>query len=608
MSVDVEPNLRPPDLGNPKRYVRVDRVPIIDVHRRRVRKKDREGNDVIVEEEVDERQLHRICRNSADRSERGEHGIVFLGHTDDDGPETSQPPVVGYMAGYRVGEHNGSPTIIADLYIDREDDPSVILKQYPRRSAEVIGINSEDGFIDSVALIKRAPERELGLVTSYHRKHRKVYRYACPACEKETRSMPMPDSTATFKKALELVKHLGEEIVMRAGGSLDHHGDEHGHDEHGHHDEPSDSSDDSSEHFDEPSYDEPSEEPSMMDDDSSMDDVSDDGFDEPSRMQSRRHTSRRGHVKDPSDSRQVKELVDASDDEPSEDMPTDQEPMAKRSSNTKPKEPMQPKESHREGRLDPGGHMKGSKLSHKKGKSDRYAVNAGMPSPSTNVPAMGSHSVKSSKPKTITIPPGNAKMVSRSRDDREVSRMRQDQERTQVSRYQREIDDLKATVSRLVTANEESEKKVRLSAIERRVIQLESEGYQLDRAKEVTRLSRLHSKHVDEEIENIRSNYRRSPVGQPMIPPSLFADVGGNTLAPPVEANPRAFYDRETYNAAAGNSAIGGPGKVFGAEIARLERPRPKSKDEGDYDDGSPIDRALSVVSRFQSSKTKRNN
>lgn len=603
MSLVVEPNLRPPDLGNPKRYVRVDRVPIIDVHRRRVKRKDGE----IVEEEVDERQLHRICRNSRERSERGEHGIVFLGHTDDDGPETEQPPIVGYMSGYVVGEYNGAPTILADLYIDKDDDPSKIHKQFPRRSAEVIGINSDDGFIDSVALIKRAPERELGFVTSYHRKHRKVYRYACPACEKETRSMAMPDSTATFKKALELVKHLGEEIVMKAGGSLDHDD----HDEHGHHDDSSDdSSDDVSEHFDEPS-DESSEEFSMDSSDDSSDDMSDDDYEEPSRMRSRRPTSRRARVKDPADSRQVRELVDPSDDEPSEDMPTDQESMEKRSSpSRKPSEPPQPKESHRDGRLDPGGKMKGSKLGHKKGKKDRYAIGAtagaGMPSDSTVVPAMGSRKVGSSREKKITLPPGNAKMVSRSSSDREVVRMRRDQERTEVSRYERRIGELEETISRLAMANEESEKRARLASIERRVIQLESEGFQLDRTKEVTRLSRVRDKDLDGEIDHMRDHYRRSPVGQPMIPPSMFADVGGNTLSAPIEANPRAAYERETYNPNAGNSAVGHSGKVYGEDVMRFARPRPKA--ETDYDEGGPIDLAMSAVSRWRSGKTKTNN
>ena len=591
MSVDVEPNLRPPDLGNPKRYVRVDRVPIIDVHRRRVRRKDGE----IVEEEVDERQLHQICRNSRERSERGEHGLVFLGHTDDDGPEIEQPPVVGYMAGYRVGEHNGTPTIIADLYIDREDDPSRILKQFPRRSAEVIGINSETGFIDSVALIKRAPERELGLVTSYRRTRRKIYRYACPACEKERSTMPMPDSTATFKKALELVKHLGEEIVMKAGGSL-----------HGEHDEPSDDSSDdvSGEHFDEPSMDMDSSDDSSDDisDDSSddFDDISDDGHMEPSRMRSHRRASRRARVKDPSESRQVKELVDPSEDDSSDDGMTDDEPMSKRSSNTMPKEPPQPKSSRREGRLDPGGHLKGSKLSHKMGKPDKYAVGAGMPSPYSEVPAPGSHKVNSSKNKKITIPPGNAKMVRQS-SDREVSRMRRDSERTKVSRYQRENDELRSRLQRLEDEAAEARKAARLSAIERKVIQLESEGYQLDRPTEVTRLSRLESKYVDDEIKHMRSHYRRSPVGQGMIPPQLFADVGGNTLQPPVEDG-RRIYERSTFNPNANDSAEGRPGKVFGEDIvARFEKDR---KQEGS---SRPIDLALEAVSRFRADRKQNN-
>src|SRR6266536_5525324 len=113
-----KPKLRPPDLRNHRHFVRIKRVPIIDVNTRKYRK----GNDVI-EEVLDEEQLYRICSNSQERADKGEYGLVFLGHTTDDGPETDQPPVTGYLNNFQVGEHNRRPTILADIFMYRDSNP-----------------------------------------------------------------------------------------------------------------------------------------------------------------------------------------------------------------------------------------------------------------------------------------------------------------------------------------------------------------------------------------------------------------------------------------------------------------------------------------------------
>jgi hypothetical protein len=93
----------------------------------------------------------------------------------------------------------------------------------------------------------------------------------------------------------------------------------------------------------------------------------------------------------------------------------------------------------------------------------------------------------------------------------EISRLR--------ARNQERDSELRALQARL----DESDRRARRSSIEGRVIQLEGEGLDLDRADEVDRLSRMSDADIDNEISRMRKSYkfrrgfqvttRTSPVG-----------------------------------------------------------------------------------------------
>src|SRR5208282_813941 len=180
-SVLTQSRYRGPNLSDSSRFVRVSQVPIIDTLERTYFKKGKNGKAVRVRESVDEDQLDVILENSRLRADRGKYSILSLGHTDDDGPETSQPHFCGYISNFEKGEYEGRPTILADIFIDRKDcDPSATLRQFPRRSAEVMNLEKPDGYIDIVSLLKRVPERDLGLVTHQFSKKDNVSRFVCP--------------------------------------------------------------------------------------------------------------------------------------------------------------------------------------------------------------------------------------------------------------------------------------------------------------------------------------------------------------------------------------------------------------------------------------------
>lgn len=98
------------------------------------------------------------------------------GHTDDDGAEVNQPFIWGYLTNYHVGQFGPSrlTTLMADFWIKQKirsvgPDGKLMLwygpdlfLEYPRRSIELW---PKDDVIDWVALLKRTPERDLGLLT-----------------------------------------------------------------------------------------------------------------------------------------------------------------------------------------------------------------------------------------------------------------------------------------------------------------------------------------------------------------------------------------------------------------------------------------------------------
>lgn len=89
----------------------------------------------------------------------------------------------------------------------------------------------------------------------------------------------------------------------------------------------------------------------------------------------------------------------------------------------------------------------------------------------------------------------------------EVDRMQRDQESIRYSR-------MEAEVAAVKKENAEILAKYRRSARERDLIQLEAEGFQIDRAEELAAVENLEDAAYTSHLERVRKNYRRLPVGR----------------------------------------------------------------------------------------------
>jgi hypothetical protein len=160
------------DLDDPGQFVTIRGVPLLDAHDH-----PEKGN-------VDERLLRLLALNSNARSASGNPPAVIAGHTRrkvsmvvvrPDGSrielpgssEEQQPPVLGFVTGFRVEPYQGRPCIHADLRIRKEHADTA--KSYPFRSVERVQPQEGDRdetqhFIDRVALLRSPPERDLGIV------------------------------------------------------------------------------------------------------------------------------------------------------------------------------------------------------------------------------------------------------------------------------------------------------------------------------------------------------------------------------------------------------------------------------------------------------------
>lgn len=160
-------------------YIRVPDVALFDEHD----EFDEHGNLV---RRFDRAALQTIAdRCNARARTSGDLSPFGPGHTFDDvfdkktgkllykAKEEDQPIPMGFIGpNYRVGRYGpgGKLAIVADLYVQRRvqtKDGSVVdglqyLKTFPRRSVELW---SEDGIIDWVAVLRRTPQRDLGLLT-----------------------------------------------------------------------------------------------------------------------------------------------------------------------------------------------------------------------------------------------------------------------------------------------------------------------------------------------------------------------------------------------------------------------------------------------------------
>lgn len=159
-------------ITNGRDYVPVEGVPIFDAHD----EFDADGNLI---RRFDTKKLEDICKRSNQRAdETGDLSPVGPGHTIQDGPETSQPPVYAYAKNYRVGKFGPSQKtgILVDMYVKKTVDDGKgndvdglrAFKSYPRRSVELW---LKDGYIDWIALLRKTPQRDLGLIAYEKNRH-----------------------------------------------------------------------------------------------------------------------------------------------------------------------------------------------------------------------------------------------------------------------------------------------------------------------------------------------------------------------------------------------------------------------------------------------------
>lgn len=130
-------------------------VPIFDAHS----EFDEKGNLV---RRFGKDDLQRICdKTNARARTSGTLALVAPGHTVPKAPETAQPEPWGYADHYRVepfgAEHK--PTIHVDWLVRKSKAGEA--KTYPHRSVELW---PRDGIIDWIAQLRRAPQRDLGIL------------------------------------------------------------------------------------------------------------------------------------------------------------------------------------------------------------------------------------------------------------------------------------------------------------------------------------------------------------------------------------------------------------------------------------------------------------
>lgn len=151
------------------------RIPSVPVFRSHVRKIERDGQ--VQELVVDKTHLQSIAENTNRRASKQEYPLVRVGHVIKGAPETDQPPPVGYLRNLALGKFDDDYAVLSDMYIDKRArialsdgrilEGEEILRSFPRRSVESFFTREKNGYIDAVALLNRAPELDLGLVTHF---------------------------------------------------------------------------------------------------------------------------------------------------------------------------------------------------------------------------------------------------------------------------------------------------------------------------------------------------------------------------------------------------------------------------------------------------------
>jgi hypothetical protein len=145
-------------------YSVIENVPIFDEHD----EFDSEGKPV---RKFDRAALQKIVDTCNKRSKSGDLSPFGPGHTISDAPEHLQPVTYGYASDFRV-DHYGPEKKLGILckfhvknQVTRPDgkqaDGLEEVKSYPRRSIELW---LKDAMIDHIALLRRTPQRDLGLL------------------------------------------------------------------------------------------------------------------------------------------------------------------------------------------------------------------------------------------------------------------------------------------------------------------------------------------------------------------------------------------------------------------------------------------------------------
>jgi hypothetical protein len=123
--------------------------------------------------DLDEAKLRAIVEfNNKLYADTGDMSLLLIGHSDDELPETEQPPIVGYARHFRMatfGNVDPRPAIEAEFLVPPDKVEQV--KQLPRRSIELWA----DGRVDNIALLGASrPHRSLGLMLSKEGKPQRV--------------------------------------------------------------------------------------------------------------------------------------------------------------------------------------------------------------------------------------------------------------------------------------------------------------------------------------------------------------------------------------------------------------------------------------------------
>lgn len=189
-------------------YVEIPNVPLFDAHdeydtRRYIR--DPKTQQAVANPKFgslvrrfDAGRLQAIVqRNQQRERSSGDLPPIGPGHTipDPHVPETMQPPVWGYAGNLRVGNFgpDGSKVGILGSIYARAEHAEKVRRDFPRRSIELI---PGDEFIDWVALLRRSPQRDLGLLAYSRELYSAGQSRFCP-WEKETNFRPSADPSGS---------------------------------------------------------------------------------------------------------------------------------------------------------------------------------------------------------------------------------------------------------------------------------------------------------------------------------------------------------------------------------------------------------------------------